>query len=189
MAALHYIVSSTCSKGRDDGFSEQHYGHRKPCTTNLDIQGLDDIQVTLNVPDPITTNSTSTTTSSLAITQPIQSDTSSQMAITQPIVMDTTSNMTLDVKPLSMELDVKPVVMDLCVTLKLADLPTQQVRRPYERFYGLTLLGRVAVGLRMERGVAGHHRGPASPAVNGVGTGGWCGPRRPVFTRRTARRS
>ncbi len=118
-------------------------------TTNLDIQGLDDIQVTLNVPDPITTNSTSTTTSSLAITQPIQLDTSSQMAITQPIVMDTTSNMTLDVKPLSMELDVKPVVMDLCVTLKLADLPTQQVRRPYERFYGLTLFGREVLGLRM----------------------------------------
>jgi hypothetical protein len=118
-------------------------------TTNLDIQGLDDIQVTLNVPDPITTNSTSTTTSSLAITQPIQLDTSSQMAITQPIVMDTTSSMTLDVKPLSMELDVKPVVMDLCVTLKLADLPTQQVRRPYERSYALTLFGREVLGLHM----------------------------------------
>ena len=69
-------------------------------TTNLDIQGLDDIQVTLNVPDPITTNSTNTTTSSLAITQPITLDTSSQMAITQPIVTDTTASMTLDVKPL-----------------------------------------------------------------------------------------
>lgn len=118
-------------------------------TTNVDIEGLDDIQVTLNVPDPITTNSTTTSTASLAITQPITLDTTSQMAITQPIVMESTSTMTLDVKPLQMELDVKPVVMDLCVTFRLADLPTQQVRRPYERFYGLTLFGREVIGLRM----------------------------------------
>ncbi len=118
-------------------------------TTNLDIEGLDDIQLTLNVPDPITSNSTNTSTASLAITQPITLETSSQMAITQPIVTESTASMTLDVKPLVMELDVKPVVMDMCLTVRLADLPTQQVRRPYERFYGLTLFGREIIGLRM----------------------------------------
>jgi hypothetical protein len=118
-------------------------------TTNVDIEGLDDIQLTLNVPDPITTNSNSTSNASLAITEPINLNTSSTMAITEPIVMETTSSMTLDVKPLKMDLDVKPLVMDLCVTFKLADLPNQQVRRPYERFYGLTLFGREVIGLRM----------------------------------------
>jgi hypothetical protein len=118
-------------------------------TTNVDIEGLDDIQVTLNVPDPITTNSTSTSNASLAITEPINLNTSSTMAITEPIVMETMSSMTLDVKPLKMDLDIKPLVMDVCVTLRLADLPAQQVRRPYERFYGLTLFGREVIGLHM----------------------------------------
>ena len=73
----------------------------------------------------------------------------------------------------------KPVVMDMCVTLKLADLPTQQVRRPYERFYRLTLFGREIMGLRM----SGESRSSSKTCPMAAQ---WCGARswggaRPVF--------
>ncbi len=100
-------------------------------TTNLVIDGLDDIEMksdmksdskmdsrmTLSVPDPITMTTNGKT----------------EFAITEPIV----TRMSTDVA-----LDMKPMVMDACLTVRLADLPKQHVRRPYQRSFALRVMGR-----------------------------------------------
>ena len=67
--------------------------------------GLDDVSVTLSVPDPITTNSTYTTTSTLLVPDPIKND------ITTKSDIGMKSDLTLDVKPLETTIDVKPLVV------------------------------------------------------------------------------
>jgi hypothetical protein len=100
-------------------------------TTDIDIEGLDDIGLTINVPDTIKTDATST----LKVPDPIRTEMRTTLEVPDPIVTHSSAS-----------LDVKPVVMDLCLTVKLADLPTQQIRRPYDRWFGLTLFGREVIG-------------------------------------------
>jgi hypothetical protein len=113
-------------------------------TGTVDIIGLDDVQVTLNVPDPITTNSTLTTTSTLLVPDPIKND------ITTKSDIGMKSDLTLDIKPLDMTLDVKPVVLDLCYTVNVGRIPETRIRNPYRHHIGLTLFGAEVLGMTFE---------------------------------------
>ena len=115
-------------------------------TGTVDIIGLDDVQVTLNVPDPITTNSTLTTTSTstLLVPDPIKNDISTKSDIGMK------SDLTLDIKPLDVTLDVKPVVLDLCYTVNVGRIPETRIRNPYRHHIGLTLFGTEVLGMTFE---------------------------------------
>lgn len=113
-------------------------------TGTVDIIGLDDVQVTLNVPDPITTNSTLTTTSTLLVPDPIKND------ITTKSDIGMKSDLTLDIKPLDMTVDVKPVVLDLCYTVNVGRIPETRIRNPYRHHIGLTLFGAEVLGMTFE---------------------------------------
>ncbi len=113
-------------------------------TGTVDIIGLDDVQVTLNVPDPITTNSTLTTTSTLLVPDPIKNDVTTKSDIGMK------SDLTLDIKPLDMTVDVKPVVLDLCYTVNVGRIPETRIRNPYRHHIGLTLFGAEVLGMTFE---------------------------------------
>ena len=114
-------------------------------TGTIDIIGLDDVQVTLNVPDPITTNTSLTTTSTLAVPDPIKNDITSDITTKSDIGMK--SDLTLDIKPLDATLDVKPVVLDLCYTVNVGRIPETRIRNPYRHHIGLTLFGTEVLGM------------------------------------------
>jgi hypothetical protein len=115
-------------------------------TGTIDVIGLDDVQVTLNVPDPITTNSTLTTTTSstLLVPDPIKNDVTTKSDIGMK------SDLTLDIKPLDVTVDVKPVVLDLCYTVNVGRIPETRVRNPYRHHIGLTLFGSEVLGMTFE---------------------------------------
>jgi hypothetical protein len=127
-------------------------------TGTVDIMGLDDVSVTLSVPDPITTNSTTT----LAVPDPIKNDitTKSDVGLTSDLTLDvkpleTTIDIkpletTIDVKPLETTIDLKPVVVDLCYTVNIGRLPETRVRQPYRHHVGLTLFGTEVLGMTFE---------------------------------------
>ena len=113
-------------------------------TGTVDIIGLDDVSVTLSVPDPITTNSTYTTTSTLLVPDPIKNDIATKSDI------GVKSDLTLDIKPLDMTVDVKPVVLDLCYTVNVGRIPETRIRNPYRHHIGLTLFGTEVLGMTFE---------------------------------------
>jgi hypothetical protein len=113
-------------------------------TGTVDIVGLDDVSVTLSVPDPITTNSTYTSTSTLLVPDTITND------ITTKSDIGVKSDLTLDIKPLEGTLDVKPVVLDLCYTVNIGRLPETRVRNPYRHHIGLTVFGTEVLGMTFE---------------------------------------
>ena len=113
-------------------------------TGTVDIVGLDDVSVTLSVPDPITTNSTYTTTSTLLVPDPIKNDVTTKSDIGMK------SDLTLDVKPLETTIDVKPLVVDLCYTVNVGRLPETKIRNPYRHHIGLTLFGTEVLGVTFE---------------------------------------
>lgn len=110
-------------------------------TTVMRIEGLDDIDVTMRTPDTMKTDMKSDSKMALTV-NPLSVTTNgrTELAITEPIV----TNMTND-----MRIDVKPMVVDACITLKIADLPRQRIRRPYDRRIKLSLFGTELVELRM----------------------------------------
>jgi hypothetical protein len=99
--------------------------------------------------------------------------TTSNIAITQPIVTQSTSNsdskasldlklepVDLKVEPLDVkveplqvstdsEIDLKPVVIDSCQTIKLAPLPPIHLRQPYSLHFGLTYMGMEVWGVNV----------------------------------------
>jgi hypothetical protein len=117
-------------------------------TGTIDIVGLDDVDVTLNVPDPITTNATST----LLVPDPITTNatvtTTSTLLVPDPIQNDV--GLTLDVKPLETTIDVKPLVLDLCTTVNIGRIPETRVRNPYRHHIGLTVFGTEVFGMTFE---------------------------------------
>lgn len=110
-------------------------------TTVMRVEGLDDMDITLHTPDTMKTDMTTKATMGLTV-NPLSMHTTGrqELAITEPIV----TNMSTD-----MRLDVKPMVVDACITLKIADLPEQRIRRPYDRRIKLSVLGTELVELRM----------------------------------------
>ena len=119
-------------------------------TTVLDIVGLDDVNVELDLdassqtsstnrlelPDPIDTRLT------VSVPDTIKTDQAqrSELAVTEPIVTQMTTDLDLDV-------DVKPMVMDLCLTVGIKDLPRFKVSRPYDKHIGLSVFGREVFGI------------------------------------------
>jgi hypothetical protein len=110
-------------------------------TTVMRVEGLDDMDITLHTPDTMKTDMTTKATMGLTV-NPLSMNTTGrqELAITEPIV----TNMSTD-----MRLDVKPMVVDACITLKIADLPEQRIRRPYDRRIKLSVFGTELVELRM----------------------------------------
>ena len=95
------------------------------------------IDVTISVPDPIETSSSS----SFVIPEPIEMantidvrplSTDSKIAITEPIVSQNTSNIGLDVRPM---------VVDLCFKLDFGEFPPTCIRQPYQHHFGVTFMG------------------------------------------------
>ena len=92
-----------------------------------------------------------TTTSNIAITQPIVSQSTSNS--------DSTASLDVKIEPLDIklepldvkieplqvstdsEIDLKPVAIDSCQTIKLAPLPPIHMRQPYSLHFGLTYMG------------------------------------------------
>jgi hypothetical protein len=100
-------------------------------TNTMEIVGLDDIDMRLEMafPDPIR--------SEFAITQPIQMDMETDLDLNtvmeiKPIVMTNNSNVGLDVKP---------VQLDFCLKLDFGAPPPMCVRMPYSHHFGITLFG------------------------------------------------
>jgi len=99
--------------------------------------------------------------------------TTSNIAITQPIVSQSTSNsdskasLDLKVEPLDIKIepldikveplqvstdsaiDLKPVAIDSCQTIRLAPLPPIHVRQPYSLHFGLTYMGMELFGINV----------------------------------------
>jgi hypothetical protein len=122
-------------------------------TGTVDILGLDDVSVTLSVPDPITTNSTYTTTSTLLVPDPIKNDvtTKSDVGLKSDLTLDVKPlETTIDVKPLETTIDLKPVVVDLCYTVNVGRLPETCIRNPYRHHVGLTLFGTEVLGMTFQ---------------------------------------
>jgi hypothetical protein len=122
-------------------------------TGTVDILGLDDVSVTLNVPDPITTNSTYTTSSTLLVPDTIKNDstTRSDVGLKSDLTLDVKPlETTIDVKPLETTIDLKPVVVDLCYTVNVGRLPETRIRNPYRHHVGLTLFGADVLGMTFE---------------------------------------
>ena len=130
--------------GKGGGSSSETVTVTSTDTGTVDIVGLDDVSVTLSVPDPITTNSTYTTTSTLLVPDPVKNDVTTKSDIGMK------SDLTLDVKPLQTTIDVKPLVVDLCYTVNVGRLPETRIRNPYRHHIGLTLFGTEVVGVTFE---------------------------------------
>jgi len=117
--------------------------------SELTINGLDDINVELSIPDPIITQSTLTSTSSLTTTngltlsipEPIELNTDSTINSTSTINSDSSINSQSGIL-----LDVRPLVMDLCAKIEFGKLPTTCIRQPYKHHFGVTLFGTEILG-------------------------------------------
>jgi hypothetical protein len=111
-------------------------------TNTVDIVGLDDVDVdlTLNVPEPIETAHT------LNVPEPIETAHTLDLRPVD-IDLDTTSNSTsrLTIDPLEtdsrLSVDLRPVVLDLCLTANVGKVPDVCIRQPYHHHIGITLFG------------------------------------------------
>jgi hypothetical protein len=118
-------------------------------TSTVDILGLDDVQLTLNVPKEIATKSTnvisvpeeiatkSTNVISVPDTIKTQSTNRNEIAVTEPIRTQADSTIGLDVRPL---------VMDLCFKVEFGRPPPTCIRKPYHHHFGITLFGMEVLG-------------------------------------------
>ena len=105
-------------------------------TNTMEIVGLDDINMRMEVavPDPIRNE--------FAITQPIDMNTDLDLDLNtvmeiKPIVMTNNSNVGLDVKPLT---------LDFCLKLDFGAPPPMCIRQPYSHHFGITLFGTEVLG-------------------------------------------
>ena len=101
-------------------------------TTNVDadstveIQGLDNVKLTLALPQPLQTRS------ELVVPQPFRTESRQELAVTEPVVTDSRNTMSLDIRP---------VAIDLCSKTSLGPLPPTCIRQPYQHHFGFTLFG------------------------------------------------
>lgn len=104
-----------------------------------------------------------TTTSNIAITQPIVSQSTS----TSTSNSDSKASLDLKLEPLDIKIepldikveplqvstdsaiDLKPVAIDSCQTIKLAPLPPIHMRQPYSLHFGLTYMGMEVWGVNV----------------------------------------
>jgi hypothetical protein len=107
-------------------------------TTNVDadstveIQGLDNVKLTLALPQPLQTKS------ELVVPQPFRTENRQEIAVTEPVVTDSKNAMSLDIRPLT---------VDLCTKTSLGPLPPTCIRQPYQHHFGFTLFGVEWVGM------------------------------------------
>ncbi len=125
------------AKGAPESITVKNEG-----TTKIVIEGLDDIEMKADVKADMKSDSKTDTRMTLSVPEPITMNNNgrTEFAITEPIV----TRMSTDVA-----LDMKPMVLDACLTVKLADLPKQHIRRPYEKSYALRVFGREIFDFRM----------------------------------------
>lgn len=82
-------------------------------------------------------NTTSTSTSTLKVPDPIVTKSSS----------DSDAKIDLKIEPLTIssdsksEIDLKPVAVDSCQTIKIAPLPPIRMEQPYSQHFGFTFMG------------------------------------------------
>lgn len=101
-------------------------------TTNVDadstveIQGLDNVKLTLALPQPLQTRS------ELVVPQPFRTESRQELAVTEPVVTDSRNTMSLDIRP---------VAIDLCTKTSLGPFPPTCIRQPYQHHFGFTLFG------------------------------------------------
>jgi hypothetical protein len=109
-------------------------------TTNVDadstveIQGLDNIKLTLDLPQPFETSSRT----ELVLPQPLRTESRQELAVTEPIVTDSRS---------AMSLDIRPMTVDLCLNVNMGPPAPTCIRQPYHHHFGLTLFGIELMGL------------------------------------------
>jgi hypothetical protein len=96
----------------------------------VDVVGLDDVDVDLNLdlPQPLKTDATTKVT-----LDPLNVD----------LDVDATNRLIID--PLTTDsnvsVDLKPAVVDLCLTLNVGKLPNVCIKQPYQHHVGFTLWG------------------------------------------------
>ena len=106
---------------------------------------MDDISVTLNVPDPITTNSTYTTTSTLLVPDPIKND------ITTKSDIGVKSDLTPGHQATRHEPSTSSRSSSTSVTRSTSGgFPETRIRNPYRHHIGLTLFGTEVLGMTFE---------------------------------------
>jgi hypothetical protein len=117
--------------------------------SELTINGLDDINVELTIPDPIVTQSTATaniTTNNgltLHVPEPVNLITNSTLTSNSTINSDSRIRAQTES---GIVLDVRPMVVDLCMKIEFGRLPPTCIRQPYQHHFGITLFGMEVLG-------------------------------------------
>src|SRR5688572_21259611 len=109
---------------------------------DINIKGLDNINVELSIPDPIVTESTANITT--ASTAALTTDNRLELALPQPLRIETGINLNSDSNLTSQSgiiLDVRPLVLDVCMKFEMGRLPPTCIRQPYQHHFGITLFG------------------------------------------------
>jgi hypothetical protein len=105
--------------------------------STVDIVGLDDIKLSLNVPQPIRTESRQ----ELVLPQPLrtESQNTTRLETTSDVDLDSTS---------ALSVDLKPVALDVCMTSS-TKLPQGVICQPFNYHFGLTWFGMEVLGFNL----------------------------------------
>ena len=114
--------------------------HNGPITVDSDSTvGLDDLKLTLSVPQPVRTESKQ----ELILPQPLRTDSKSETRL------DTKSEVDVDLDSRSsLSVDLKPVALDVCMTSS-TKLPQGQISQPFNVHFGLTWFGMEVFGFNL----------------------------------------
>jgi hypothetical protein len=117
--------------------------------STVDILGLDDVKLTLSVPEEIKTKSTNV----FSVPEEIKTRATNELIVSKPIVTQSTSRNEIAVtEPIRTQadstigLDVRPLVMDLCFKVEFGRPPPTCIRKPYHHHFGITLFGLEVLG-------------------------------------------
>ncbi len=109
----------------------------------VDVNGLNDIGVTLSVPKPIETDTTLT----LKTPDTLKTDTTLTLKTPDTFKTDFESKSAIDTKS---AIDLQPVAIDQCLRLSLAPLPATRICYPNRQRISLSLFGVEVFGMALE---------------------------------------
>lgn len=109
-------------------------------TNTIDVVGLDNIKLKLELPQPLKTENDSTFELKPLEVKPLKADLGTDIDLSiDPLKLE------LEAKPLktdsSLSVDLKPAVVDLCLTTNIGKLPNVCIHQPYHHHFAFTLYG------------------------------------------------
>ena len=124
---------------------------KPPIESEITIEPLD-VTSTINIPDPIVTQSSS------------KSDADIDLKV-EPLSVTSDSKSEIDSRS---EIDLKPVAVDSCTTIKLAPLPPSHMEQPYSQHFGFTFMGVELFGFSTSGRYETFLNNPSPPAPRGI---------------------